>query len=107
MKKREMPSIPKLKFRFKKGIHNNLLTNWNVPIDLLKKTHKNKESTNKKQDTFKAITFKSEWLGAGTNNKKKVPSKGNTKIDISKLAIFIEKKSNIYILQGLNLYLPF
>ncbi len=27
MKKSEMPSTPKLKFRFKKGIHNNLLTN--------------------------------------------------------------------------------
>jgi len=27
MKKIEIPSIPKLKFKFKKGIHSNLLTN--------------------------------------------------------------------------------
>ena len=27
MKKSDMPSIPRLKFKFKKGIHNNLLTN--------------------------------------------------------------------------------
>lgn len=27
IKKSEIPSIPKLKFKFKKGIHNNLLTN--------------------------------------------------------------------------------
>jgi len=37
MKKSEMPSIPKLKFKFKKGIQNSLLTNWKEPIDLLKK----------------------------------------------------------------------
>lgn len=43
IKKSEMPSIPKLKFRFKKGIHNNLLTNCKEPMDLLKNTHKNKE----------------------------------------------------------------
>jgi len=27
MKKSEIPSIPKVKFKFEKGIHNNLLTN--------------------------------------------------------------------------------
>ena len=43
MKKSEIPSIPKLKLKFKKGIHSSLLTNWKELIDLLKKTHKNKE----------------------------------------------------------------
>ena len=57
IKKSEMPSIPKLKFKFKKGIHKNLLTNWKEPTDLLKKTHKNKEIEYKKQDTFKAMDF--------------------------------------------------
>ena len=57
IKKSEMPSIPKLKFKFKKGVHSNLLTNWKEPRDLLKKTHKNKEIEYKKQDTFKAIDF--------------------------------------------------
>jgi hypothetical protein len=55
-----MPSTPKLKFKFKKGIHENVLTNWKEPIDLLKKTHKNKETTYEKQDIFKAIDFNNE-----------------------------------------------
>jgi len=59
MKKSEMPSIPRLKLKFKKGIQNDLLTNWNVPIDLLKKTHKNKEIIYVKQEKFNAIDFKS------------------------------------------------
>jgi hypothetical protein len=42
-KNKEIPSIPKVKLRLKKGIHNTLFTNWKELIDLLKKTHKNKE----------------------------------------------------------------
>jgi hypothetical protein len=98
MKNNEMPSIPKLKLRFKKGIHNNLLTNWKEPIDLLKNTHKNKEITYKKQEVFKAIAFNAEWFEEGTNNNKKVPIKGNTKIRINKFVTFNKKKSNINIL---------
>jgi len=98
MKKSEIPSIPTLKFKFEKGIHSNLLTNWKEPVDLLKKTHKNKEITYKKQDTFKARDFNNEWFDADTNNKQKVPIKGNTIMKISKLVTFNEKKSNINIL---------
>lgn len=60
MKKSEIPSIPKLKFKFKNGIHNDFVTNWKEPIDLLKKNHKNKEITNNKLDTFKAKDFSSK-----------------------------------------------
>lgn len=98
MKNNEIPSIPKLKLRFKKGIHNNLLTNWKEPTDLLKKTHKNKEIEYKKQDTFKAMDFNNKWFEAGTNNRRKTPTKGNTIINTSKLVIFNKKKSNINIL---------
>ena len=98
IKKSEIPSTPKLKFKFRKGIHQNLLTNWKEPIDLLKKTHKNKETTYEKQDIFKAIDFNNEWLEAGTNNKRKTPIKGNIKMITSKLVIFNKKKSNINIL---------
>ena len=98
MKKSEMPSTPKLKFRFKKGIHNNLLANWKDPADLLKKTHKNKETEYKKHDTFKAMDFNNGWFEAGTNNRKKTPINGNNSINTSKLDIFNEKKSNINIL---------
>ena len=98
IKKSEIPSIPTLKFRFKKGIHNNWFTNWKEPMDLLKKTHKNKEITYDKQDAFKVIDFNNRWLEAGTNNKKKVPIKGNIIISTNKLEMFNKKKSNINIL---------
>jgi len=39
-KKSEIPSIPKLKFKFRIGIHKNFVTNWNEPVNLLKKNHK-------------------------------------------------------------------
>ena len=98
-----MPSIPKLKFKFKKGIHNDLLTNWKDPIDLLKKTHKNKEITYKKQETFKAIDFKNKWLESRTKSNKKVPIKGNIIRNTNKFGMFNKKKSNINILQDSNL----
>jgi len=98
IKKSEIPSMPKLTFKFKKGIHNNLLTNWKEPTDLLKKTHKNREIEYKKQETFKAIDFNNKWFEAGTNNIRKTPIKGNTNINTSKLVIFKKKKSNINIL---------
>jgi len=60
IKKSEIPSIPILKFKFKKGIHNNLLTNWKEPIDLLKKTHKNNDITYEKHEIFNAIDFSNE-----------------------------------------------
>ncbi len=98
IKNNEIPSIPILKLKFKKGIHNSLLTNWKEPTDLLKKTHKNKEITYSKQDTFNAIDFNKKWFEEGTKSKKNVPIKGNTKITINKFAAFNKKKSNIHIL---------
>ena len=95
IKKSEIPSTPKLKFKFRKGIHNNLVTNWKEPIDLLKKTHKKSEITYKRQDTFKAVDFNNEWLEDGTHNKKKVPIKGSAKRNTSKFVKFNKKKSNI------------
>ena len=95
MKKSEIPSIPKLKLKFKKGIHSSLLTNWKELIDLLKKTHKNKEIIYKKQDTFKAIDINNEWFEAGTNSKRKVPIKGNNMIKTNKLGTSNNNKSNI------------
>ena len=93
-----MPSTPRLKLKFKKGIHNSLLTNWKEPTDLLKKTHKNNETTYNKQDTFKAIDFNKKWFEEGTSNRKNVPIKGNTKTKINKIVTFNKKKSNIHIL---------
>ena len=58
----------------------------------MKKTHKNKEIIYRKQDTFNAKDFNNEWFEAGTHNKRKVPTKGNTIMKINKLAMFNEKK---------------
>lgn len=62
---------------------------------MLKKTHKNNESTYVMQAVFKAIFFNNEQLDAGTNNKKKTPIKGNSNMKTSKLVTVEEKKSNI------------
>lgn len=99
MKKSEIPSTPKLKLKFKKGIHNNLLTNWKELIDLLKKTHKNKEIIYIKQDVFKAIDFNNEEFEVGTNSKKKILIKGNTIRKTNKLGTSNnDNKFNINIL---------
>ena len=84
IKKSETPSIPTLKFKFRKGIQGKLLTNWKEPIDLLKKTHKNNEITYEIQDTFKATIFNNKWFEAGINNNKKVPINGNIIVKINK-----------------------
>ena len=95
IKKREIPSTPTLKLRFKKGIHNILLTNWKELIDLLKKTHRNKEIIYVKQDIFKAITFSNKWFDEDINNNKNTPIKGNNKIKASKFGISNNNESNI------------
>jgi hypothetical protein len=47
------------------------------------------------QDIFKAMFFNNEQLDAGTSNKKKTPSKGNSNIKTSKLVTVGGEKSNI------------
>lgn len=93
-----MPSTPTLKLRFKKGTHNILLTNWKEPLDLLKKTHKNKEITYTTQEIFKAMAFNIEMLEDGVHNSIKTPIKGNINKRISKFEVFNNKISNINIL---------
>lgn len=90
--------MPRAKLRFKVGIHNILFTNWKEPIDLLKKTHKNKEIIYTIQETFNATAFNIEWLEAGMQSKIKVPINGVIKIKTSKSILFINKTSNINIL---------
>jgi len=98
MKNKEIPSIPIVKLKFKKGIQANLLTNWKELVDLLKKTHKSRDITYKLPEIFKAIAFSSEWFQVGTKKIINVPNKGNIKIRISKFVTFNKEKSNINIL---------
>ena len=80
MKNNEIPSNPIGKLIFKIGIHKNFSTYWKVPIELLKKTHKNKESTNVKQEQLKAMDLNNDLWDDGINNKVNAPNKGSIKI---------------------------
>ena len=79
-KKSEIPSIPKGKFKFKKGIQKNFSVNWKVPIDLSNKTQVIKDTTKVRHEVFKTIDFKTFLLWNGVTNKAKLPIKGNIKI---------------------------
>ena len=57
IKNKDMPSIPILKLKLKKGIHKILFANWNEPVDLLNKIHRNKEIKYTAQETLKATVF--------------------------------------------------
>ena len=72
-------------------------------MDLLKKTHKNIELKQTQQETFKAKNFNNEWFDAGTNNNNKVPTIGRIVTIINKFVTLNKKRSNINILQDLNL----
>ena len=86
-KKSEIPSIPKGKFRFEKGIQKNFSVNWKVPIDLSNKTHVNRETIKVKQEVFKTMDFRTVLLWNGVINKKKLPNKGNIKIQDNKFVV--------------------
>ena len=75
-----------------------MFTNWKELVDLLKKTHKNKDITYKPPEIFKAIDFNKKWFQVGTRKSANVPNKGNIKIKINKFVTFNKKKSNINIL---------
>jgi len=98
IKNKDMPSIPILKLKFKKGIQDTLFTNWKEPTDLLKKTHKNKELRYVMQETFKANIFNAAWLEEDIPNNNKAPIKGVTRVKTSRLIVFDKKKSDINIL---------
>ena len=80
MKNKEIPSTPIGKLMFKIGIQKNFSTNWNVPIDLLKNTHKTNDSTNVKHEQFKATDRSKDLFDDGINDKMNAPINGSTKM---------------------------
>ena len=78
MKNKDIPSIPNVKLKFKKGIHKVLFTNWNIPIEALNHTHKKREQINVKADVPNPIIFKKILLLEGINNNNEIPSSGKT-----------------------------
>ena len=87
MKKIEIPSIPITIFKFKVGIQKNLLTNWKVPKDLLKKNHKNKEIIKVTHEICNAKDLIKCWLEKEVTAKPIDPSKGNIIITNNKFWI--------------------
>ena len=80
IKNNEIPSTPKEKLILKIGIQKILVTYWNNPILLLKKTHKKSDKTKVAHDIFNAIVFKSICLEFGIHNKSNKPAKGKHKV---------------------------
>ena len=83
-KNNEIPSIPITKFIFQKGIHENTFTNWKIPIDLLKNTHKKRDKTNVAQAKFKETNFNKRVSSKGINNNTSTPNKGKTNTKVNK-----------------------
>ena len=60
IKNNEIPSIPIKKLIFDEGIHRNSSTNWNLAVDLSKRTHrkvdKKKVNIEKDNATFRILS---------------------------------------------------
>jgi len=80
MKNIEIPSIPIEKLILNAGIQKKVLTYWKVPILLLKKTHKKRDSTKVAHEKFKATVFRKVCFELGTHNKNIAPIKGKHKV---------------------------
>ena len=76
----EIPSIPKVRFKFKFGNQKILVTNWKLAKDFWKKIHKNSKPINGKNEKFKAINFKKVFSLSETINSKNTPIIGESKI---------------------------
>ena len=55
-------------FKFKLGNQKNVTTNWKELVDLLKKSHNNKEPVKDKHVEFKATTFNKFLFLEGIHN---------------------------------------
>lgn len=56
-KNNEIPSTPKVTFRFNTGIQKIVLTNWNVPTDFLNPPHKKRNIMNGREEKCNATFF--------------------------------------------------
>ena len=79
-KNKDIPSTPKVKFKFKIGIQKNLSTNWNVPIDLLNSTQTINDKTKVRQEKLNATCLNNEEFDEEIGNSEKAPNKGSSKI---------------------------
>ena len=73
---KEIPSIPSVTFRFKTGIHNNLLTNWKVPTDFLNPPQTNKKRMKGIDEKLRATIFINFCCSGFIKINKKIPING-------------------------------
>ena len=86
IKKREIPSTPKEKFKFEAGNHAKSQTNWKREYELSKNNHRKREITKTKKEEKTAVFFIAVAFLEGKNNikrelKKSIPNiRGITKL---------------------------
>ena len=76
----DIPSIPKLKLKFKYLLHVILVRYWKCPIDLLKLTQRYIEKTKEKLEKINAVCFKCNWFHEGMTTKASIPASGDNKV---------------------------
>ena len=75
-KNNEIPSTPKVTFKFRIGIHKSFVTNWKVPTDFLNPPHINTKIKNGNVEKFKAMIFNNFWCSESIQSNNKIPISG-------------------------------
>ena len=76
IKNKEIPSIPRVKFKFNSGTQQISSTNWKLEVDLSKKTHKKRDNKKVKNEKKRAVNLKNWACHAGRINNTAAPIKG-------------------------------
>ena len=91
MKKREIPSIPKRKFKEEKeySVVENVSKNWKRAVLLSNSIQSKSEIKKVRSEVFKAILLINWGFQFGTNNKIKTPTSGRIKrVEMRDIDIF-------------------
>ena len=84
IKKSEIPSTPKEKYRFWEGSQEIIETNWNLEVEESKPSHKRNERTKTLNETRKAKFRIKRIFHEGIKHKTPAPRRGIPKIKSNK-----------------------
>lgn len=76
-KNKDIPSTPKKKCILNKETQLKCSINWNFEVEQSKKTQRNKEKRNVKEEKKRAICFIKIFFSSGTESRQNIPIKGN------------------------------
>ena len=88
-KNKDIPSIPKKKWILNKETQLKCSINWNFEVEQSKKSQRNKESKNVREENKKAICFITISFSSGTVSKQITPTRGKIISDESILINYI------------------